>query len=334
MTEVLYVVDFEAIGEAGPRELKRVPLLVFRKLAADEPTEGEEMPAWPSAAAPVQVSAVDRTTRSGTVVAWGSVTLTNPGLYYTLVREADPELAVLERERAVLTALGEQALAMIVDAAVAQGWEVVDQLRDVTLTGEIVVTTGGAPGPGFKFHERGARYLLAAGEVLDEAEVVYCRSQDLDERIGLRIRGGEVLEGVFDLDGRWVRPGTLGRLAVGGFVPYADQTLRRVPDLDTETELGWRCEARPAGFRAPRSLLPGKEGAFIPAGERLELRIPPEFAALCAAKVTSPREVLEAFMADVADLSESLEMPREDGLGAKITSAGATAQSYFDHAWR
>lgn len=322
MSEVLYVVDFEARGSAGLLELEGTPLLVLRQLLGHAPDAGDLMPDWPHGAAPVHVRVVERTMRPGSVVAWGSVTLENPGIYYRLVSGEDDETP--GAQRAEVTTLGGQALAMIAEAAAAQGWEIVGRLADIAPAGEGGITAG------VPSQDLSVRQLLAAGEVLDEVEVVYYRAEDLDDRLVLRFRGGEMLEGVFDLDGRALSTGMLGRLGVGGFVPYVDQSLRRVPELDTEQALGWRCEAKPGGFTAPRSVVPGQGGAFVPAGEPLELRVPQEFAALCGAKAVSARQVLESFMADVADLVHRDELPREDGLVAGET---ALAQTYFQRAW-
>lgn len=324
MSEVLYVVDFEAQGSDGLLELEGTPLLVLRQLMGNAPDAGDLMPDWPHGAAPVHVRVVERTLRPGSVVAWGSVTLENPGIYYRLVPGEDDETPGGQGERAEVTTFGGQALAMIAEAAAAQGWEIVGRLANITPAGEGGITTG------VPAHDLSARQLLAAGAVLDEVEVVYCRKEDLDDRLVLRFRGGEMLEGVFDLGGWGLSTGMLGRLGVDGFVPYVDQSLRRVPELDTEQALGWRCEAKPGGFTAPRSVVPGRGGAFVPAGEPLELRVPPEFAALCAAKAVSARQVLEAFMADVADLVHRDELPREDGL---ISGETGLAQSYFQRVW-
>lgn len=77
------------------------------------------------------------------------------------------------------------------------------------------------------------------------------------------------------------------------FRDYIDQSLRRVPELDSSDRatsddgralevVGWRCDARPHGFRAPVGIIPGEAGRFVPDETvAVTLRVPPEFVREC-----------------------------------------------------
>ncbi|WP_223930214.1 hypothetical protein, partial [Aeromonas caviae] len=84
------------------------------------------------------------------------------------------------------------------------------------------------------------------------------------------------------------------------FRDYIDQSLQRVPELDSHDRatsddgralevIGWRCDARPHGFRAPVGIIPGEAGRFVPDETvAVTLRVPPEFVRECR-RVLLPR---------------------------------------------
>lgn len=89
----------------------------------------------------------------------------------------------------------------------------------------------------------------------------------------------------------------LGRELLAGacyFHDYIDQSSRRVSELDSsdrptsddgrELEVaGWRCDARPHGFRAPVGIIPGEAGHFVPDETvAVTLRLPTATAATAA----------------------------------------------------
>jgi len=129
------------------------------------------------------------------------------------------------------------------------------------------------------------------------------------------------------------------------FHAYPDQTLRRAVELDapdTHVErdgrrpnvVGWYCDARPEGFRAPVGLVPGLMGEFVPDDSWAELlRVPREFKVLARDHRLSVEELLQAFMADVCSLRNTLGAPRADGLTSNGSDERDLAEQWFQRAF-
>lgn len=124
------------------------------------------------------------------------------------------------------------------------------------------------------------------------------------------------------------------------FIDYRDQTLRRFPELDIYSEglnedgrlipvVGWRCDSRPKGFRAPVGVVPGEAGEFI-ADETIEIsfRVPKEFVELCKRYKIKETELLKAFVGDLCGLQNYISNPRAD----KYQSNGSDERRYAE-AW-
>jgi len=124
------------------------------------------------------------------------------------------------------------------------------------------------------------------------------------------------------------------------FRDYIDQSLRRVPELDSSDRatsddgralevVGWRCDARPHGFRAPVGIIPGEAGRFVPDETvAVTLRVPPEFVRECRRVQMTPQELLRSFAGDLAGIQNFVACPRADGYG----SNGSDEREYAD-AW-
>lgn len=124
------------------------------------------------------------------------------------------------------------------------------------------------------------------------------------------------------------------------FYSYIDQSLCRAPELDCIDRLaddagrkpkviGWRCDARPNGFRAPVGVIPGEGGRFVDdETEPVTLRVPPEFVRECLRVQMTPYELLRSFVGDVAGINSYVTCPRADGYG----SNGSDERDYAD-AW-
>lgn len=108
------------------------------------------------------------------------------------------------------------------------------------------------------------------------------------------------------------------------FNAYIEPSLRRAPELDLLdarpqadgrliSVIGWRCEQKPNGFRAPLGLIPGKEGNFIAdETETVTLRVPPEFILECRLVQSDPKTILENFIADLSGIMNWAHTPRAD----------------------
>jgi len=128
------------------------------------------------------------------------------------------------------------------------------------------------------------------------------------------------------------------------FRAYLDQTLRRVPELDSldpsasdgqaPNVIGWWSAHRPEGFRAPVGLVPGERGGFIPdRTEQVAVRVPPEFTALCRQFGLTPEGMLRAFIADACDLSSPDACPRADGFQRSGSDEAAMARGWVERAF-
>jgi len=129
------------------------------------------------------------------------------------------------------------------------------------------------------------------------------------------------------------------------FRAYIDQSLRRVPELDdlnpdrdphgrvVET-IGWQCEARPDGFRAPPGLIPGESGNFVTdQTEAVTVRVPPEFARECLSVQRSVEAILQGFMADAAGIMNYIVRPRADGYSSNGSDERMYATNWLDRAY-
>ncbi|EIF32238.1 hypothetical protein BCh11DRAFT_07826 [Burkholderia sp. Ch1-1] len=136
------------------------------------------------------------------------------------------------------------------------------------------------------------------------------------------------------------------------FEPYGDQTLRRAFELDVFERperagigcdgyngeaIGWRSEAQPEGFLAPRGIVPGANGFIADETENITIAVPPEFRDLCAEVKRQPEDVLRGFIADAAGLNSYVNCPRADGYSCNGSDERMMARDYFERAhgmWR
>lgn len=136
------------------------------------------------------------------------------------------------------------------------------------------------------------------------------------------------------------------------FEPYGDQTMRRAYELDVFARpdqpgigfdgyngeaIGWRNEAQPEGFLAPRGIVPGANGFIADETANITIGIPPEFCDLCVQVKRSPEDVLRGFIADAAGLNSYLNCPRADGYSSNGSDERMMARDYFERAhgmWR
>lgn len=124
------------------------------------------------------------------------------------------------------------------------------------------------------------------------------------------------------------------------FDPYPDQTLRRAPELDVfeyQPEgynvncIGWRCETNPAGFLAPRGIIPGVQGHFISdSTESFAVDVPYEFTDLCTRLHRNPVAVLRDFIANASKLHHTNALPRGDGFASHGHEAEALLARYLE----
>lgn len=137
-----------------------------------------------------------------------------------------------------------------------------------------------------------------------------------------------------------------GEAPAGGcyFRPYIDQSLRRVPELDrfeqvsgdegTQPEvIGWCCDAKPGGFRAPVGIVPGEDGRFVP-DETIEvtLRVPPEFVREAHQVQMTPAELLRSFVGDLAGIQNFTACPRADRYGSNGSDERDYAEAWLHRA--
>jgi hypothetical protein len=126
------------------------------------------------------------------------------------------------------------------------------------------------------------------------------------------------------------------------FRDYVDQSLRRIPELDSYTRIanaralsaiGWSCDKRPEGFRAPAGIVPGENGAFVPdETEEVVVRVPPEFIRECRRVQMSAEQVLVSFIGDLAGINNFVSCPRADGYGSNGSDERMLADNWLDRA--
>lgn len=131
------------------------------------------------------------------------------------------------------------------------------------------------------------------------------------------------------------------------FHAYIDQSLRRAPELDSDDALhgddgrrrgvtGWRCGARPDGFRAPVGIIPGEGGRFIPDETvAVTVRVPPEFVREAMQVQMTPEQLLRSFIGDLAGLHNFMGAPRADGYGSNGSDERDKADEWLHraHGW-
>lgn len=144
-----------------------------------------------------------------------------------------------------------------------------------------------------------------------------------------------------------------GDPAVVQFRPYADQSLRRVYELDCTNDeyqmvplnfgpfphhrahriCAWRCDARPDGFVAPAGLIPGPEGRFVAdETEVVSVRVPPEFVLEARRVQMKPVELLESFIGDVSGIHNFSNNPRADRFGSNGSDERDMAAGWLERA--
>jgi hypothetical protein len=118
------------------------------------------------------------------------------------------------------------------------------------------------------------------------------------------------------------------------FRAYVEPSLRRVPELDSAREWGWRCDATPSGLRAPAGLIPGEHGRFV-RDETVEVvvRVPPEFVRECRRVQLTPKDLLEGFVADAAGIQNYVSSPRADGLSSNGSDERDYAAAWIQRAY-
>lgn len=128
------------------------------------------------------------------------------------------------------------------------------------------------------------------------------------------------------------------------FRTYIDQSLRRVPELDLRelpandvgrvlATIGWRCDAKPRGFRAPVGIIPGERGAFVPDETvAVTLRVPPEFVRECHYIQMEPATVLKSFVGDLVGMVNYAHCPRADGYSSNGSDERELADAWLQRA--
>jgi hypothetical protein len=113
--------------------------------------------------------------------------------------------------------------------------------------------------------------------------------------------------------------GAIGRLQLPTdrtsfvFQTYADQRLRRAPDLDDSSQgrWGWRIGQR--SFLVKSGVLPGHNGSVVACDtEELVIALPREFVDFCKERRIEPIAILRGFVGNACSLSSVFERPRED----------------------
>lgn len=144
-----------------------------------------------------------------------------------------------------------------------------------------------------------------------------------------------------------------GTRALVHFRPYADQSLRRVYELDQtnhQSQLvplnhgpfphhrahsicAWRCDDRPNVFWAPAGLVPGPGGRFM-ADETVvvSVRVPPEFVREAIRVQMKPAELLESFIGDVTGINSYANNPRADRFSSNGSDERDMASAWLERA--
>lgn len=142
--------------------------------------------------------------------------------------------------------------------------------------------------------------------------------------------------------GEWTRK-AIGQTGVVEYAPeglcwrfnaYLDQSLRRMSELDEANRLGWRNDAEPTGWTAPRTIVPGAGGAFVEdETEPVQIAVPPEFFDLCSRYQLTPEAALRGFIADACDLVNYVKEPRGDHYCSNGSDERMMAADYLNRAY-
>jgi hypothetical protein len=133
-----------------------------------------------------------------------------------------------------------------------------------------------------------------------------------------------------------ISQGAVGRLrlpsdkASFAFHVYADQRLRRAPDLDDlqQDRWGWRIGERRFGVRS--GVLPGRNGSVVACDtEDFVIPIPREFLDYCRERGVEPLRILRGFVSNVCALTSGFERPREDNYRHDGVRACELATTYM-----
>ena len=131
--------------------------------------------------------------------------------------------------------------------------------------------------------------------------------------------------------------GSVGRLRlptdqVGfAFHIYADQRLRRAPELDQVSDGKWCWRINDRQFYVRAGLLPGRNGLVVPQDtQEVRLDLPREFLAYCETRGLTPTTVLRAFVADLCEIQNLFAHPREDGYSSNGSDERMLAREYFE----
>jgi hypothetical protein len=134
--------------------------------------------------------------------------------------------------------------------------------------------------------------------------------------------------------------GAVGRLRLPtdqhgfAFQTYADQRLRRAPELDDLGARRWGWRIGPRSFTVKLGLIPGRNGAVVPNDtDSVQLEVPREFLQFCESRDLVALQVLRAFIGDLCDLANVFERPREDGYSSAGPAARDQARAYLESAF-
>ena len=135
--------------------------------------------------------------------------------------------------------------------------------------------------------------------------------------------------------------GSIGRLRLPSdqvgfaFHIYADQRLRRAPELDDPAANTWGWRIHDRRFHVRAGLLPGRNGLVVPQNTRaVSLDLPREFLTYCESRKLTPTAVLRAFIGDLCEIENLFAHPREDGYGSNGSDERRRlAREYFQRAF-
>lgn len=134
--------------------------------------------------------------------------------------------------------------------------------------------------------------------------------------------------------------GSIGRLRLPSiqtgfaFHIYADQRLRRAPELDDTPAHSWGWRINDRRFQVRAGLLPGRNGLVVPQDTRaVSLDLPREFLTYCETRRLAPTAVLRAFIGDLCEIDNLFAHPREDGYCSNGSDERRLAREYFQRAF-
>jgi hypothetical protein len=198
---------------------------------------------------------------------------------------------------------------------------------------------GGHASEGYALHN--ARLIdVQPDDAGGERLVVECQGQTVELQGGGR--WGEYSRRDVGRMG-YLRPAALSFPATY-FSAYQDQSLRRAPEFDAPDPaaaagqapnvIGWYCDARPTGFRAPVGLVPGENGDFVrDITHSISLQVPQEFVRISREFQLSPSDLLRAFVGDVCGLVNLNRCPRADGYGSNGSDERDMADQWLERAF-